>query len=83
MLALETPFASLPAASSGVSFLFYNYWKTKSMFAVRKTKGYNGFNQMVSLYADGEWTAYTLDVNPFRYCGEYFNRETGDYYRRW
>ena len=53
------------------------------MFAVRKTKGYNGFNQMVSLYADGEWTAYTLDVNPFRYRGEYFNRETGDYYRRW
>ena len=23
-----------------------------------------------------------LDVNPFRYCGEYFDRETGDYYLR-
>ena len=23
-----------------------------------------------------------LDVNPFRYCGEYYDRETGDYYLR-
>ena len=149
------------------------------MIATLKTKSYNGFNQMVSLYADGERTAYTyrpdglrygktygsgadatgvthlwdgqnivaeigatgnvvarylrganliareqdgaaqyylfnahgdvaqrtdalgnllknyrydafgneenpepLDVNPFRYCGEYFDRETGDYYLR-
>ncbi|MCG8481809.1 MAG: RHS repeat-associated core domain-containing protein [Clostridia bacterium] len=23
-----------------------------------------------------------VDINPFRYCGEYFDRETGTYYLR-
>ena len=29
-----------------------------------------------------ELDAEPLDVNPFRYCGEYFDRETGTYYLR-
>ncbi|MCQ4897391.1 hypothetical protein [Anaerotruncus sp. DFI.9.16] len=36
------------------------------MFAVRKTKGYNGFNQMVSLYADGERTTYAYRPDGLR-----------------
>jgi RHS repeat-associated protein len=46
----------------------------KRLGAVTKTYGYDAFGNETGINAS--------DANPFRYAGEYYDKETGDYYLR-
>ena len=72
---------NLIARSDGETTEYYLYnahgdvvQRTDSTGAVTKTYSYDAFGV--------EKDPDSTDPNPFRYCGEYFDRETGTYYLR-
>jgi RHS repeat-associated protein len=70
--------ASLDTAGTKQYFLYNGHgdvWQlTNASGTVTKTYGYDAFGN--------ETSASASDVNPFRYAGEYYDKETGDYYLR-
>jgi RHS repeat-associated protein len=70
--------ASLDTAGTKQYFIHNGHgdvWQlTNASGTVTKTYGYDAFGN--------ETSASTSDANPFRYAGEYYDKETGDYYLR-
>ena len=74
--------ANLISRKTAVSTEYYLYNAHGDVVVLTPTSVNGGYKTYTYDAFGNETAPYADDTNPFRYCGEYYDRETGTYYLR-